>query len=56
MPRPNCPDGVLLTVTSSDPQRVHHIRGLGFIGLMVSGEYHQMHHLAMANGEMMYSH
>jgi hypothetical protein len=26
------PNGVLLTVTSSDPQQVQHIRGLGFIG------------------------
>jgi hypothetical protein len=30
---------------------LHHIRGLGFIGLIVSGSHHQPHHLAMAKGE-----
>jgi hypothetical protein len=45
------PDGVLLTVTARDPKEVQHIRGLGFIGLMVSGGHHQPHHLAMARGE-----
>jgi len=49
------PNGVLLTVTSSDPQQVQHIRGLGFIGLLVSGSHHQQHHLAMAKGEFMHS-
>jgi hypothetical protein len=48
------PDGVLLTVTSSDPKEAQHIRGLGFIGIMVSGHHHQLHHLAMARGEMMH--
>ena len=50
------PDGVLLTVTSDDPQQVQHIRGLGFIGLLVSGSHHQMHHLAMAKGEFSHQH
>ena len=45
------PDGILLTVTAADPAEVAHIRGLGFIGLLVSGSHHQMHHLAMAKGE-----
>jgi hypothetical protein len=49
------PDGVVLTVTSSDPQQVQHIRGLGFIGVMVSGSHHQAHHLAMAKGEFVHS-
>ena len=49
------PSGVLLTVTSGDPQQVQHIRGLGFIGFMASGEHHQAHHLAMAKGEFMHS-
>lgn len=44
-------DGVLLTVTTKNPQDVAHIRGLGFIGLMATGSYHQRHHLAMAKGE-----
>jgi len=43
-------DGVRLTVTSSTPSEVAHIRGLGFIGLLVSGSHHQPHHLAMARG------
>lgn len=44
-------DGVRLTVTSSSPSEVAHIRGLSFIGLMVSGSHHQMHHLAMARSQ-----
>ena len=44
-------DGVLFTVTASDPKEVQHIRGLGFIGIMASGTYHQRHHLMMARGE-----
>lgn len=43
-------DGVRLTVTSSAPTETARIRGLGFIGLMVSGSHHQPHHLAMARG------
>jgi len=50
------PNGVLLTVTATDPEQVRHIRGLGFIGLLVSGSHHQPHHLAIARGEMAYMH
>jgi hypothetical protein len=49
------PNGVLLTVTSGDPQQVQHIRGLGFIGFMASGSHHQAHHLAMAKGGFVHS-
>jgi hypothetical protein len=45
------PNGELLTVTAIDPKEIQHIRGLGFIGLLVSGSMHQPHHLAMAKGE-----
>jgi hypothetical protein len=45
------PDGVLLTVTSTEPKEVAHIRGLGFLGILASGSHHQPHHLAMAKGE-----
>jgi hypothetical protein len=50
------PDGVRLTVTSNDSKEVAHIRGLGFIGLLVSGSHHQPHHLAMATNEMAHQH
>jgi hypothetical protein len=50
------PDGELLTVTTADPKEVQHIRGLGFIGLLVSGSMHQPHHLAMAKGKFAHSH
>ncbi len=50
------PNGVLLTVVSNDPQSVSRIRGLGFIGILVSGSHHQMHHLAMAKGEFSHAH
>jgi hypothetical protein len=33
-----------------------HIRGLGFIGLLVSGSHHQPHHLAIAKGEFDHEH
>jgi hypothetical protein len=45
-------DGVVLTVTASDPQQVVKIRALGFIGIMTEGMHHQRHHLAMARGEL----
>ncbi len=47
--------GVLLRVTASDTKEVSHIRGLGFIGILVSGSHHQPHHLAMAKGEPVHS-
>jgi hypothetical protein len=50
------PDGVFLTVTASDPKEIQHIRGLGFIGLLVSGSHHQPHHLGMAKGEFPHHH
>ena len=46
------PNGELLTVTAPDPKEIQHIRGLGFIGLLLSGSHHQPHHLAMAKGEL----
>jgi hypothetical protein len=49
-------NGVLLTVTSSDAKEVQHIRGLGFIGILVSGSHHPPHHLAMAKGEDPHQH
>jgi hypothetical protein len=50
------PNGVLLTVTSTDPKEVQHIRGLGFIGILVSGTHHQPHHLMVAKGELVHAH
>jgi hypothetical protein len=35
---------------------VWHIRGLGFIGLLASGSWHQPHHLAMAKGQFDHDH
>ena len=49
-------NGVLLIVTAKDPKEVQHIRGLGFIGILVSGSHHQPHHLAMAKGEFSHGH
>ncbi|HUI21481.1 MAG TPA: hypothetical protein VLZ74_10630 [Methylocella sp.] len=45
------PDGVLIRVTSDTAGETQHIRGLGFIGIMVSSHHHQLHHLAVARGE-----
>jgi hypothetical protein len=46
----NVPDGVVVVVTAEDAPEVRHLRGLGFIGVMVSGAHHGQHHLAMAQG------
>jgi hypothetical protein len=50
------PNGERLTVTATNPKETQHIRGLGFIGLLVSGPWHQPHHLAMAKGEFDHGH
>ncbi len=53
------PDGVRLVVTARDGDAAAgaaRIRGLGFIGLMASGDHHQMHHLMLARGEAMADH
>lgn len=39
------PNGELRSVSAPDPEESQHIRGLGFIELLVSGSHHQMHHL-----------
>jgi hypothetical protein len=49
--------GVRLTVTSraaGDAATVAKIRGLGFAGLLVQGDHHPAHHLAMARGIAMH--
>jgi len=45
-------NGVLLTVTTSDPKQVRKLKALGFMGVMVQGGNHQPHHLMMARGEL----
>ncbi|MDE2005457.1 MAG: hypothetical protein KGI51_02725 [Rhodospirillales bacterium] len=47
-------DGVVLTVTTRDPKQVAMIRGLGFAGILASGDFHPMHHLEIARGEPMH--
>ena len=52
-------DGVRLTVTardSTDAVSIARIRGLGFAGLLASGEHHAAHHLAIAQGATMAEH
>jgi hypothetical protein len=45
------PNGVKLVVTASDPRQVIKIKALGFMGIMVQGAHHQVHHFMMAKGE-----
>jgi hypothetical protein len=45
------PNGVKLVVTTTDPRQVVKLKALGFIGIMVQGSHHQLHHLMMAKGE-----
>lgn len=49
-------NGMTLTVTSDDSKEAQKIRGLGFIGILVSGSHHKPHHLAMARGEFPHAH
>ena len=46
-------DGVILIVTTKDPKQVTMIRGLGFAGILTSGNFHPRHHLEIARGEPM---
>lgn len=46
------PNGVRLTVTTSDVKQVPKLQALGFMGLMVQGAHHPPHHLAMAKGTL----
>jgi hypothetical protein len=46
------PNGVRLTVTTSDSGQVPKLQALGFMGLMVQGGHHQPHHLAIARGTL----
>ena len=43
--------GVKLTVTTSNAKQVVKLKALGFMGIMVQGAHHQVHHLMMAKGE-----
>ena len=45
------PNGIKLTITSSDPKQVTKLKALGFMGIMVPGGHHQPHHLMIAKGE-----
>lgn len=44
------PNGVRLSVTTSNSKQVPRLQALGFIGLLVQGRHHRPHHLAMAKG------
>jgi hypothetical protein len=50
------PNGVKLTVTTDDPKQVTKLKALGFMGIMVQGTHHQLHHLMMAKGEFQHVH
>lgn len=57
--RTELPDGARLVVTVRDGDRqagAARIRGLGFIGLLATGDHHAMHHLMLARGEAMADH
>lgn len=59
MARTELPDGVRLVVTARSGDATSgalRIRGLGFIGLLASGDHHTMHHLMLARGEAMADH
>ncbi len=45
------PNGVKLTVMASEGQPLTMLKALGFMGIMVQGSHHQLHHLMMAMGQ-----
>jgi len=45
------PNGIKLVVTGRDPKDAIKLKALGFMGIMVHGAHHQLHHLMMAKGE-----
>jgi len=47
----DAPNGVKLTVIAGDPAQRVKLKALGFMGIMVQGSHHQLHHLLMAKGE-----
>lgn len=44
-------EGVALDWTAADPSEAARIRGLGFFGLLASGDHHRRHHLMLARGD-----
>jgi len=46
------PNGVKLVVTTTDAKQAIKLKALGFMGVMVQGAHHQLHHLMMAKGEL----
>lgn len=53
------PGGALVRIVAlpgAPPSAVARIRGLGFIGILASGNHHAAHHLAMARGASMGGH
>ena len=46
----------VLAASADDRAAAAHIRGLGFIGLMVQGEHHMRHHLMIARGAGAHAH
>jgi hypothetical protein len=47
------PNGIKLTVITSDAKEAIKLHALGFMGIMVQGGHHQPHHLMIAKGEML---
>jgi hypothetical protein len=53
------PAGVRLQVTARNPGDARTeamIRGLGFLGILATGDHHQAHHLAIASGATPHGH
>ncbi len=40
-----------ITVTTTNPNEIDKIRGLGYIGMLAYGNHHQPHHWSMATGQ-----
>lgn len=49
-------DAYTAVVTSTKPEDVARIRGLGYIGIVAYGKHHQLHHWLMATGTNPHQH
>ncbi|MFW6206320.1 MAG: hypothetical protein ACOC5J_00130 [Gemmatimonadota bacterium] len=47
---------IVLEATADTPEEAERIRGLGYIGLMVSGAHHREHHWQIATGQQPHGH
>ena len=49
-------DRIVMEATADSPDETERIRGLGYVGLMVTGSHHREHHWMIATGQQPHAH